>query len=103
MSVGVEVIMARHEDVLLIPVAAVLETKAGFACWVSSKGKSQRRPLQLGDSSNMFIVVEDGLQEGDEVILDPLAHIEEAQLEAAATLEETNTASHSARRPTDEA
>ena len=47
-----------------------------------------RRALRLGDSSEMFVVVEAGLTEGDEVVLDPLAHIEEAQLEAATTLDE---------------
>jgi hypothetical protein len=35
----------------------------------------------------MFIVVEAGLTEGDEVVLDPLANIEEAQIEAARTLD----------------
>ncbi|MDA1054850.1 MAG: hypothetical protein O3C40_30875, partial [Planctomycetota bacterium] len=89
MSVEVEVVMARHEDVLLIPTVAVIETKKGRACWVKNADKAQRRALQLGDSSNMFMIVESGLQEGDEVILDPLAHIQEAQLEAAATFEET--------------
>ena len=38
----------------------------------------------------MFIVVESGLVEGDEVVLDPLAHVAEAQTEAAATLDKTN-------------
>lgn len=87
MSVEVEVIMARHEDVLLIPTSAVIETEKGRACWVRIAGSAQRRALQLGDSSDMFMIVESGLEAGDEVILDPLALIQEAQLEAAATLE----------------
>jgi multidrug efflux pump subunit AcrA (membrane-fusion protein) len=88
MSVEVEVIVARHEDVLFVPLAAVIETKKGFACWVKNGETPQRRPLQLGDSNSMFIIVESGVEEGDEVILDPLAHIKEAQIEAATTLEE---------------
>jgi hypothetical protein len=35
----------------------------------------------------MFIVVQDGLEVGDEVVLNPLSHVEEAQTEAAMTLE----------------
>jgi biotin carboxyl carrier protein len=89
MSVEVEVILARHVDMLLIPTAAVMETETGRICWVQKGNTAERRTLELGDSSDMFIVVEAGLTEGDEVILDPLANIEEAQIEAAKTLEET--------------
>jgi hypothetical protein len=35
----------------------------------------------------MFILVEGGLQAGEVVILDPLANVEEAQVEAARLLE----------------
>lgn len=79
MSAEVEVIMARHEDVLSVPVAAVLETDQGRFCWVETAEGAQRRSLQLGDSNDLFIVVEAGLEEGDEVVLDPLASVEEAR------------------------
>ncbi|MBP89202.1 MAG: hypothetical protein CMJ64_21215 [Planctomycetaceae bacterium] len=81
MSAEVEVIMARHEDVLLIPVAAVVETEKGNFCWVQTAAGAKRRALQLGDTNDIFIVVESGLKEGDEVVLNPLAFIEEAQTE----------------------
>jgi ribosomal protein L2 len=35
--------------------------------------------LQLGDTNDTFIVVKEGLNEGDEVVLDPMASITEAQ------------------------
>ena len=79
MSAEVKVIMARYENVLRIPVAAVIETEAGYFCWVKAADAARRRSLQLGDSNDVFVVVEDGLQEGDEVVLNPLAFIEEAQ------------------------
>lgn len=89
MSVEVEVVLARHTDVLLIPTAAVIETAKGRACWVRNGNSIERRALELGDRDDMLIVVENGLKEGDQVILDPLANIEEAQIEAAKTLNET--------------
>jgi multidrug resistance efflux pump len=80
MSAEVEVIMDRHEKVLTIPVAAVVETAQGAFCWVkTTEGAKQRRTLQLADTNDNFIVVKAGLKEGDEVVLDPLASIEEAQ------------------------
>ncbi|MHC4996815.1 MAG: efflux RND transporter periplasmic adaptor subunit, partial [Planctomycetota bacterium] len=82
MSAEVEIILSEHADVPTIPVAAVLETQDGFACWVPTPEGPQRRALALGDSNDQYIVIEDGLAAGDEVYLNPLAFIEEAQLEA---------------------
>ena len=89
MSAEVEVIMAVHEDVLTIPVAAVVETEEGDFCWVTTPEGVQKRSLQLGDSNDVFIVVGAGLKEGDEVVLNPMAYIEEAKTDALQTFEET--------------
>jgi len=89
MSAEVEVIMAVHKDVLTIPVAAVVETDEGAFCWVVTGEGTVRRVLQLGDSNDVFIVVEGGLTEGDKVVLNPIAFIEEAQNDALRTLDET--------------
>ncbi len=79
MSAEVEVIVAKHKDVLSVPVEAVVETDQGYCCWVGAVEKTERRSLQLSDSNDEFIVVESGLQEGDQVVLDPTAFIEEAR------------------------
>ena len=78
MSADVEIIIARYSNVLTIPVAAVLQTEEGNFCWVLTAGKPKRRLIELGDSNELFIVVNAGLQEGEEVILNPLAHIDDA-------------------------
>ena len=80
MSAEVEVILARHMDVLTIPVAAVVETAQGDFCWVKTTAGAERRSLQLGDTNDVFTVVEAGLKEGDKVMLNPLA-FEEIQTE----------------------
>jgi multidrug efflux pump subunit AcrA (membrane-fusion protein) len=89
MSAEVEVIMAVHKDVLTIPVAAVVETDKGAFCWVKTAEGTVRRVLELGDSNDVFIVVKAGLKEGEEVVLNPIAFIEEAQEDALTTFEET--------------
>ncbi|MHC4205148.1 MAG: efflux RND transporter periplasmic adaptor subunit [Planctomycetota bacterium] len=78
MSAEVEVILARHENVLTIPVAAVVETTHGDFCWIKTSAGVKRRSLQLGDTNDVFTIVEAGLQEGDEVVLHPFA-FKEAQ------------------------
>ena len=78
MSAEVEIILARHEDVLMIPVAAVVETTQGDFCWIKTAKGAKRCSLKLGDTNEVFTVVEAGLNEGDEVVLNPFA-FKEAQ------------------------
>ncbi len=82
MSTTVELFLAEHKNVLTIPVAAVVEQTDGFYCWVKAGENTQRRRLELGDSNDQFIVVNSGLAEGDEVVLNPIDLIDEAQAEA---------------------
>lgn len=89
MSAEVEVTLARHENVLTIPVAAVVETGAEYFCWVRTVEGAQRRALRLGESNDRFIVVEAGVAEGDQVVLNPIAFISEAQTNALKPLDET--------------
>jgi HlyD family secretion protein len=89
MTAEVEVIVARHVDVLKIPVAAVVETDEGDFCWIKQAEGLQQRSLGLGGSNEVFIVVESGLKEGDEVVLNPLAFIDEVQADALKTLGKT--------------
>jgi len=81
MSAEIEIIMAEHKNVLVIPVAAVLELEDGFHCWVKVGANVVKRAIKLGDSNDIFIVIKDGLNEGDAVVLNPLAYIDEAQKE----------------------
>jgi multidrug efflux pump subunit AcrA (membrane-fusion protein) len=80
MSADVEVVIERHEKVLILPTSAIVDTGQGTFCWVKTPaGGSQRRTVQLGDISDTSIVVKAGLQEGEEVVLDPLASVAEAR------------------------
>ena len=74
MSADVEITIADYQDVLLIPVAAVVDQGDETYGWVQTPSGVQRRRIQLGDSNDVFSIVEEGLQEGDEVLLNPYAH-----------------------------
>jgi multidrug efflux pump subunit AcrA (membrane-fusion protein) len=89
MSAEVEVILDRYEDVLTIPVAAVLETAEGDFCWVKTAEGARRRSLRVGDTDDSFIIVKAGLKEGDEVVLNPLAFFDEAKSEVLKPFDET--------------
>ena len=77
-------VLAEHTDVLKIPVAAILENDEGYLCWIETEGTTERRPLELAGSNDEFAVVAAGLDEGDAVILNPIAYLDEAEKEALA-------------------
>ncbi|MEO1614751.1 MAG: hypothetical protein AAFV88_02815 [Planctomycetota bacterium] len=87
MSAEVKIVITSHEDVLLVPAAACIETENGCACWVQQENGPQRRSLDIGDTSDLFLWVREGLTNGEPVILDPLANVPEAQVEAAGSVE----------------
>lgn len=88
MSAEVEIILERHEDVLIIPLTAVVETAQGAFCWIQTVGGTNRRSLELGDTNDNFAQVLTGLQSGEKVILDALASVEEAQTLALNPMDE---------------
>ncbi len=98
MSAEVEVIIDQHQDVLTIPVAAVVETADGDFCWVKTAKGAQRRSLRLGDTNDVFTVVKAGLKEGDEVVLNSLALIENTPTDAPKPSDETKPPSDSKKQ-----
>ena len=79
MSAEVTVILAEYEDVLNIPVSAVLETPESAYCWVVANGTPTRRTVTLGDNNDVFIHVTEGLAIDEVVVLNPQSSIKEAQ------------------------
>jgi len=79
MSAEVKIIVDQHEDVLTIPVTAVVESAQGAFCWIQTADGTERHSLELGDDDKDFAVVVDGLQPGESVVLDALASVAEAQ------------------------
>lgn len=92
MSAEVEIKVAEYEDVLLIPVAAVVERDSETFCWVKNSEEVVRREITLGDSNNVFSIVVEGLIEGDEVLLNPSAleqpTSDDPELDGASTSEQ---------------
>lgn len=96
MSASVEVLLARHENMLTVPVAAVVEQDGQFWSWVRSGEKTERRRLDLGDSNDQFIVVKSGLSEGESVVLNPREYLKDAQADAHKPVEHVRVGETSA-------
>jgi multidrug efflux pump subunit AcrA (membrane-fusion protein) len=93
----------RHKNVIRVPVTAVVHSGKDSVCWVKTKAGVEHRALKLrmnGDKFNpslvtddAFFVVDDGLKEGDEVVINPRSVIPEAkELEQVAKQEREKVA-----------
>jgi len=82
MSAEVEILVERHEDVLILPVAAIVQQQGDFFCWVKAADQIKMRPLVVGVSDDQFIIVEDGVVAGEEVVMNPRAVVEDARQRA---------------------
>lgn len=71
MTAEVEIVLDELDNVVAVPVAAVIERRGKFYCWTDQGGRPQRRELLLGQTNTTHIAVNDGLQEGDVVYLNP--------------------------------
>ena len=84
MTAEVEILVAHLKNATTLPVAAVVEQRGQFFCWIKDDTKYERRTLKLGMSNDYYIEVQDGVSVGDEVLLNPRSVVPEAK----ATLED---------------
>ncbi len=80
MTSEVEILVAHLKDVLTLPVAAVVEQRGKYFCWVAAGGKTERRSLVLGLNNDRFVEVKDGVAAGEQVLLNPRAVVAEARV-----------------------
>ena len=89
MSVSVEVFLAKHKDVLTVPVAAVLELDEKFYCWVDNGTNTPtKQEVQVGDSNDTYIIIKEGVSAGDQIVLNPRDYVDEASVESLKPIDE---------------
>jgi HlyD family secretion protein len=82
MTAEVEILVAEKKDVLTIPVQCVVENAGKFHAYVkNASGVPEKRELVLGGTNDTVIEVDDGLKEGEQVLLNPRADVPEASTE----------------------
>lgn len=71
MSAKVEIIVARLEDVLSVPIQAVSMREGREVCYVVHSREVEVRPVEIGISNDKFVEIKGGLEEGEKVLLLP--------------------------------
>ena len=77
MTAVVEIHVDLLENVLSVPVQAIKEIKGDTWCYVDGGRSIERRPVTLGRTNDKFVEVRAGLEEGDRVVLNPMAIMDE--------------------------
>lgn len=96
-TVEATIIVADLQDVIAVPVAAVIEDGKEFICAVKKGDGFERRVVTLGKSDDRFVEIVEGLTEGEPVFLNP-----ETVLSASLSPDQEQTLEWSGRPDTNE-
>lgn len=69
MSSDARVVVQEHRSVLLIPNTALVRNGRGLKVRIGADGEAEMLPIRTGYTDGFLSVVEDGLQEGDTVLV----------------------------------
>jgi HlyD family secretion protein len=78
MSCRVEVLVRELEDVVLVPIQVVANRRGKKVCYVVTPQGPQEREVQTGAFNDTFVQIVSGLEEGEEVLLNPPLFTESA-------------------------
>ncbi|MBW3538813.1 MAG: HlyD family efflux transporter periplasmic adaptor subunit [Planctomycetes bacterium] len=83
-----EIIAEDRDDVLQVPVQAIVGVGSKYVAWaMTPSGPERRNDLKLGQSNEQMIEVLSGLEEGEQVVMNPRARFEKELTELEAQLE----------------
>lgn len=71
MSASVEIEVDEVEDALAIPLAGLVELGEDYFCYVRTPEGIEKRPISIGLADGKVVEVKDGLEPGEEIVIDP--------------------------------
>jgi hypothetical protein len=80
MTAAVSIRCAEVPDALQVPVQAIYAHGRKLYCFVYAAGKWEAREIKPGPTNDKFFVVESGLNEGDQVAMNPRGYVDKVQL-----------------------
>lgn len=77
MSTVVDIHVENVENVLSVPVQAIVQVAHDNSCYVDVNGAVELRKVTLGKTNDKFVEIRDGLAEGERVVLNPMSLVDE--------------------------
>ena len=71
-----EIHVARLEDIIAVPVQAIVQQDGATWCYVEGEYGTEKKFIELGQSNDQFVHVSEGLEVGQRVVLNPQALLE---------------------------
>jgi RND family efflux transporter MFP subunit len=80
MTAVVDISVARIKDVLTVPVQAIVQVGKDTWCYVQDEdGNVRQTDVEVGRTNDKFVEIRKGLDEGDQVVLNPMALVGETK------------------------
>jgi HlyD family secretion protein len=76
MTAVVELFVDHVEDILAVPVQALLQRGGETWCYVADGARMRRQVVTLGQTNDKFVEIRSGLVAGDRVVLNPSAIVQ---------------------------
>ena len=73
MTAVVEIHVDRLQNVLAVPVQAIVQVGQETWVYLDRSGRPQRQHVRLGATNDKFVEISEGMSEGDRVVLNPSA------------------------------
>ena len=80
MTAEVRIFVEQLKDALQIPVHAIYEHKGSLFTLVKINNKFETRGVKIGASNEKMVTINEGLKEGEVVVLNPRTHIDKMDL-----------------------
>ena len=71
LTAGLNLIFDRQKDIVSVPLSAVISREKKHLVFVADGGKIKERTIVLGPSNERSVIVQEGLRDGEEVVLNP--------------------------------
>ena len=81
MTAHVEILVSDLKDVLTVPVSSVVEQRGSYFCWIKDHDDYRKQELELGGTNDKTVEVISGVEEGEQVLRNPKAVMDEATQE----------------------
>ena len=80
MNAEVRIFVDREDEALQVPVQALYETQGHFFCLLKNGDGWETRSVQVGSSNDSFMTIESGLEEGEQLVMNPRAFAHKLEL-----------------------
>ncbi len=88
-----EIQIDRLEDVVSVPVQAIVQINDATWCYIDNGEGVERRPVELGRNNDKFVEIVQGLEQDDRAVLNPLALASTEQSESRSITPQSTDAS----------